>query len=241
MPRFTDTMTVKKLTRNELDAIERVAVDVFASVYDGQRDRIANAIQRASPKTQAEFEAAIGSMWREEPGLVEAAARAWYDDTARGVGIDTIRDYGMDIEWEDINDAMLDMSGERAAWFSRAMTETSMEQTQDAIVKWLSTEGSTIGDLTQQMNGIWTGPRPAAAAVTETTNIAAQSQVVAFKENGWWGYNVHTMNDSLVRPSHTATAKGGPYPISDTDHMPPINGDVNCRCFISPEMEDPNG
>jgi len=234
-------MTIKRVTRNELDAIEETAVEVFGQVYDGQRRRIANAIQRANPETIAQFEAAIGSQWREEPGLVEAAAREWYDDTARGVGLDTIKDYGMGIEWTDINDSMLRMSGERAAWFSRAMTETSMEQTQAAITDWLATEGSTIGDLTEQMQGIWTGPRPAAAAVTETTNIAAQSQAVAFTEADWWGYNVHTMNDSLVRPSHTATAKGGPYPMSDTDHMPPINGDVNCRCFISPVMEAPSG
>ena len=241
MPRFTDTVTVKKLTRNELDAIERVAVDVFASVYDGQRDRIANAIQRASPKTQAEFEAAIGSMWREEPGLVEAAARAWYDDTARGVGIDTIRDYGMDVEWNDVSDAMLKMSGERAAWFSRAMTETSMDQTQDVITKWLKTEGSTIGELEEQMNSVWTGPRPATAAVTETTEIVAKSTAVTIIESGWWGYNLRTMNDNRVRPSHTEAAAGGPYPISDTDHQPPVNDDPGCRCIITPVMEDPNG
>ncbi len=241
MLRFVDVMTVKRITRRDLDSIEKTAVDVFAQVYDGQRRRIANAIQRANPQTIAEYEAAKGSMWRDEPGLVEASASQWYDDTARRVGLDTINDYGMDIEWTDINDAMLDMSKARAGWFSRAMTETSMEQTQDAIVKWLGTDGATIGELTEQMNSIWTGPRPAAAAVTETTNIAAQSQAVTFQEAGWWGYNVHTMNDSLVRPSHTATARGGPYPISDTDHMPPINGDVNCRCFISPVMEDPNG
>jgi len=233
-------MTVKKITRNELDVIERQALDVFAQVYDGQRSRIANAIQRANPETIAQFEAAIGSQWREEPGLVEAAARQWYDDTARGVGLDTIQDYGMDLEWADVNDSMLDMSRARAGWFGRVMTETSMDQTQAVITKWLETEGVTIGELTEQMQGIWTGPRPDAAAITETTNIAAQSQVVAFNEAGWWGYNVHTMNDSLVRPSHTATAKGGPYPMSDTDHMPPINGDVNCRCFISPVMEDPS-
>lgn len=237
---FVMTMTAqKRITRREIDAIERLALDVFEAVYDGQRSRIANAIQRAAPETIAEFEAAIGSQWREEPGLVEVSARQWYDETAARVGLETIDTYGMGLEWGDVNDAMLDMSGARAGWFSRAMTETSMRQTQDTIRTWLQTEGATIGELTEQMNSIWTGPRPAAAAVTETTNIVAQSQAVTIQESGWWGYNVHTMNDSLVRHTHRETAQNGPYPISDTDHMPPINGDVNCRCFISPEMEAP--
>ena len=237
----TMTQTVKRLTRNELDKLEKIALGVFESTYDGQARRIANAIQRAAPDTIAQFESAIGSQWREEPGLVEASVRGWYDDAVEIVGLETIDTYGMDLAWADVNDSLLETSASRAGWFSRAMTETSMEQTQDVITKWRESEGGTLQDLTDSLEGVWTGPRPQSAAITETTNIVAQSEAATYEASGWWGYNVYTLNDNRVRPRHTEVARGGPYPMSDTGHLPPIDGDVNCRCGITPVLEDPNG
>ena len=238
---FVATATItaqKKLTRNEIDVIEKLALEVFNSAYLGQYDRIKNAIKRAKPETLQKF---LDDTWDDEPELVERSVRKWYDDTVEDVGLDTIETYGMDVEWATVSDDLLKTSAKRAGWFADAMTETSMEQTQDVIGKWLETEGQTLGDLVGELEGVWTGPRPQAAAITETTNIVAQSEAVVILESGYWGYDVHTMNDSRVRPHHKETAKGGPYPISDKEHLPPIGGDIGCRCFITPVMEAPNG
>lgn len=237
------TLTRKRLTRNEVDTLVQQAVPVFEEAYLGQWRRIVNAINRASPRTQAQFDAAIRAFLRgegddSEPELVQRSVQGWYNRNFVEIGRDTFRDTGLDeIEWSDINDSLLETSRARAGWFSRAMTETSVEQTQDKIAKWLDTEGGTIGELQADMKSIWTGPRPDVAALTETTNLATQSQVTVGKAAGYWGYNVRTRNDSSVRPEHKQIADDGPYPFSDTEHMPPL--DYNCRCFITFVREEP--
>jgi SPP1 gp7 family putative phage head morphogenesis protein len=233
---FVETLTVKRLTRREIDDIERLALEMFNGVYQGQYNRIGKAIRRAKLN---DYQAYINEQWKEEPELVERAVRRWYDDTAESVGMETINDYGIDLEWSDVNDSMMDMSAARAGWFARTMTDTSIDETQKVIGKWLETEGETLGDLVGKLETVWTGPRPQAAAITETTNIVAQSSLVTYRAAGWWGYNVYTMNDDRVRPHHTEVAENGPYPMNDTEHQPPINDDINCRCGITPQMEPP--
>ena len=237
LPFQVATMTAaKRITRSEIDVLEQLALEIFEAAYLGQYNRIGKAIQRAKPETLQQF---LDEQWEEEPELVERSVRKWYDDTAEDVGLDTIETYGLDVKWAEVNDSLLETSAARASWFSRAMTETSIEQTQEVIGKWLETEGQTLGMLEDTLKGVWTGPRPLAAAITETTNIVAQSEIAVGLAEGAWGYDVHTMNDDRVRPHHTATAKGGPYPISDTEHLPPIMDDINCRCFITLVMEQP--
>ena len=237
-PFQVDTLTTtKKLTREEIDVIEQLAFQIFDEAYQGQYRRIKNAIKRAKPSTLQKF--LTNPQWELEPDLVDRAVRKWYDDTVGDVGLDTIRTYGMDVQWKDVNEGLLKVSAKRAGWFAKAMTETSMEQTQEVIGKWLKEEGETIADLTDMLSTVWTGPRPRAAAVTETTNIVTESEIAIGIAEGYWGYDVHTSNDNRVRPSHTETAKNGPYPMKDTEHRPPINGDIVCRCIITLVMEAP--
>jgi len=233
---MTETIT-KRLTRDQLDTLERIALDVFEQAYTGQYGRIKNAIQRAAPDTLAAFD--NNDVWELEPDLVERAVRKWYEDNAVRIGRDTFDTIDLDTDWRDVNRTLLETSRARAGWFARAMTETSMEQSQEVITKWLDTEGGTIGDLVDSMQGVWTGPRPQTAALTETTNLVTQSEVAVGTAAGYWGYNVDTRNDSSVRPSHEAAARGGPYPFSDTEQMPPINDDYNCRCAITFVREAP--
>jgi len=234
---MTEVSAEKRLTRDQLDTLERIALDVFEQAYTGQYGRIKNAIQRAAPDTLAAFD--NNDVWELEPDLVERAVRKWYEDNAVRIGRDTFDTIDLDTDWRDVNRTLLETSRARAGWFARAMTETSMEQSQEVITKWLDTEGGTIGDLVDSMQGVWTGPRPQTAALTETTNLVTQSEVAVGTAAGYWGYNVDTRNDSSVRPSHEAAARGGPYPFSDTEHMPPINGDYNCRCAITFVREAP--
>ena len=230
--------TAKRLTPNEVDVIEQLALEMFEEAYLGQYNRISKAIQRAKPTTLARFEAA--AIWDDEPELVTEAVQKWYDDNFVATGRDVFDSIDLDAEWADVNTALLDTSKARAGWFGNAMTETSLEQTQGVITKWLDTEGSTIGELASDMQSIWTGPRPQTAALTETTNLVSQSEVTVGIAAGYWGYEVVTRNDSSVRPTHEATATGGPYPMSDTAHMPPINDDYNCRCRLVLVRKDPN-
>jgi hypothetical protein len=228
-------MARKKLTHKEIDAIHELAVDVFESAYLGQYNRIGNAIERAAPSTLSRFEAA--AIWADEPELVQQAVQKWYDDNYKEAGRDIFDTIDLDTEWADVNESLLEASAERAGWFSRAMTETSMGQTQDVIAEWLGAEDGTIGDLVKTMESVWTGPRPQTAALTETTDLVTQSAVTVGKAAGYWGYNVDTRNDNRVRPEHERIARDGPYPFSNTDNMPPL--DYNCRCAITFVREEP--
>lgn len=229
-----------KATRSDTvrDSWERKAKPVMTDVYNGQRDRISNVIERdATPETLEQF---LIEAFRLEPPIVKQAVQALFDEMVLGVAQTEQDALDVILDWETANDALLRVSAERAAWFADAMTQTSLKQTQGIITDWLSAEG-TLAELEERISKVWVGPRPDAAAITETTNLVAQSRHVAWTESGVvWGYNVRTMNDSLVRPSHTEAARNGPYPLSDTTHQPPIDGDVNCRCFTSPVIRNPD-
>lgn len=223
-------------SQKELERWERRAKPVFRTVYEGQMSRVSKAIGRASPETVQQF---LAEQFRKEPALVKQAVILFYDNMARMVGEDALDDFALTASFDEINEALFRLSNERAGLFARAMTETSVRQSQVIVQDWLQTEGSTVGQLRARMRGVWTGPRPDVAATTETTFMASESKAVAWEAADVWGYNVHTMNDDLVRESHDEVADNGPYPMSDTQHRPPINGDPNCRCFISPEREAP--
>lgn len=217
---------------------ERIALELFKGVYMGQMSRIMNAIQRADPATVA---AMLSEAFYLEPTLIETATRKFYDDMAYSGGQDALDDFDLTADHDEIRDSLTALSRARGGWFAKAMTETSIEQTHEKVSKWLDTEGGTVADLREEVAKVWTGPRPAAAATTETTFMFSESRFVSWEASGVWGYGVNTMNDDRVRDTHKDAAKNGPYPLSDRDHRPPVYGDVNCRCTAYPVREAPNG
>lgn len=219
-------------------AWERRATPVFRGVYDAQMRRLLNAISRATPETIVVL---LSEQWSKEPAVVQAAVQAFYDEMALAVGGAAFADLPTPDDWQVIADSLFTASRRRAGAFAATMTETSMKQTQDVIAAWLDTPEATTGELRDMMRGVWTGPRPDAAAVTETTYMYSQSRHTAWQAAGFWGYSIVTMNDGHVRPSHEEAAKNGPYPFSDTTHQPPVNDDVNCRCVSVPVLENPYG
>lgn len=233
---MTETELKKINPRRYVDVWEQQAMELFERVYMGQYKRIGNAIKRAENNTLEQY---LSQQWRAEPDLVKQAVKQFYDEMAFGSAEQAARMWELPVDWDKANELLFRVSAERAGWFSRAMTETSMRQSQAVVRDWLQTEGGTLGDLVKQMERVWTGPRPLAAAITETTNLVAQSNIAAYKAAGVWGYNVYTMNDDRVRPTHTEVAQNGPYPLEDTEHTPPLFGDINCRCVTAPVREQP--
>lgn len=235
------TVLLKKLTpkqaRELRDAWERQALPVFRGIYQGQYDRITKVIRRVDDA--ALIEQFLAEQWLDEPRLVRAAARTWYDAIAFNLGQSALDDYELYASFDVLNELLFSLSNERAQYFANAMTRTSMRQTQVVIRQWLD-DGGKRSELVERVARVWTGPRPEAAAVTETTYMAAHSKLTSWRAAGVWGYNVRTMNDSAVRDTHREVSAQGPYPLSDTQHAPPVNGDVNCRCIVIPFLDNPN-
>lgn len=232
------TLTVKRIDpRLTRDQWERLAIKLFQGVYEGQMSRILKAIQRAAPET---IEAVMAQQYYIEPAVIKAAVQKFYDDVAFSGGEAALLDYEIYADWDTVQESLFRLSRARSGWFARAMTETSQRQTQLVVRDWLTTPAATVRDLREQVAAVWTGPRPSVAATTETTYMFSESRFVTWDQAGVWGYGINTRNDSRVRASHERAALDGPYPLSDTEHRPPIFGDPNCRCTPYPVMENPN-
>ena len=216
----------------------QLALEIFRGVYDGQMARVMKTLARdADPATVA---AIMARQYYIEPSLVKATVQKFYDDMALSGGQAALDDYDLTADWDDVQEGLFTMSRARSGWFARAMTETSQRQTQLIVRDWLQTEGSTVRQLREQVTQVWKGPRPNAAATTETTYVFAESRRVAWQASGVWGYGINTRNDDRVRDTHKEAAAQGPYPLSDREHYPPVYGDVNCRCTPYPVRENPN-
>ncbi len=228
------TISAVKITHR--DKLEKQALKVFKDIYNAQYGRISNVIQRASKESLEGF---LAAAFEKEPALVKRAASTWYQAVALNAGETSLNAYNLYADYDRLNDFLFELSNSRAGWFADAMTQSSLRQTQTITSNWLDTEGSTFAELVEKVEAVWTGPRPEAAARTETTFMANNAEIVSWQAAGVWGYQPFTMNDSAVRESHRQYAAQGPYPITDTQHRPPY-GDVNCRCGVTPVERNPN-
>ena len=231
----TDTPFIKNdRVRNKW---EREALEVFRRVYLNQWNRTRRVIRGAE---RAELRGLLEQFFQNDPVRVAGEAGPFFDDLMSEVSAAALREIGSSADPDPIMEAIIKLSDDTAAVFANTMTATSRRMTFSIIESWLLDEGATIGDLTRRLERIWTGPRPDAAATTESTRLVAESRRVAWEANGAiWGYEVRTKNDGRVRPTHKEIAENGPYPLSDTSHLPPLNGDVNCRCTIVAVLEPP--
>ena len=216
---------------------EREALEVFRRVYLNQWNRTRRVIRGSE---RAELRGLLEQFFQNDPTRVASDVGPFFDDLMSEVSAAALREIGSSADPDPIMEAIIKLSDDTAAIFANTMTATSRRMTFSIIESWLLDEDATIGDLTRRLERIWTGPRPDAAATTESTRLVAESRRVAWAANGAiWGYEVRTKNDGRVRPTHKEIAENGPYPPSDTSHLPPLNGDVNCRCTIVAVLEPP--
>lgn len=244
------------MTPEERDRIERQALEFFSDLYASQGDRTLAAVGDGSA-SDAELLARINELYATEAQRGASAyagfwraimiAVAFQSLTGEGVGADNpaLNDDGSGIS-PQLNDALERYLMEMARLFGNRYSENSLRLTFAGIERWRE-QGGDVGDLRAILGSVWEGPRPNAAATTETTRVVNLGQNTAWAEAGFYGYNVRTRQDSNVRQPHQDIADAGPYPITDEDHRPPFNRifppelSINCRCITSPVVEPPNG
>lgn len=216
---------------------EREALEVFRRAYLNQWNRTRRVIRQSE---RDELLQALEQLFSSEPQAVAREVRPFFDSLMTEVSAAALREVGASADPDPVIQAIINLSNDESLVFANRITETSRRMTYSIVESWLLDDGATIGQLTDRLSRIWTGPRPDAAATTESTRLVAESRRVAWDANGAiWGYEVRTKNDGRVRPTHKEVANNGPYPLSDTQHLPPINGDVNCRCTIVAVVEPP--
>ena len=228
-----------KTPASERDSWELRALKVFTRAYAEQQGRILPILLKAD---RDDILRLIGELFDGESDEVQAAVASFMDDLAEAVSAAAFVEAGVSADPDTVILAINQLVDETARIFATTMSENSRRLTFSIAESWLQTPGATVGDLRKRMRRVWKGPRPDAAATTETTRLVARTRLTSWQASGViWGYDVRTKNDDRVREDHRLIAAAGPYRLDDLRGMPPINGDINCRCVISPVVEDPNG
>lgn len=205
-------------------------------VYGNQAARTLREIRRLDNAN--DIIQAIAQLYQAEPARVKREVQRFFDDVAFDTSERAAREVGSNADPDALSDAIFSLSQEAAQTFARRMSETSLRLQYAIIEDWRSTPGATKKDLIDRIRRIWAGPRPAAAATTETTRLVAQTRAKTYQESGIQKYAIVTRNDDRVRPRHKEIASNGPYDITDANAPLPPFGDVNCRCGIRPIIED---
>ena len=183
---------------------------------------------------------ALAQMFGQEVETVKAEILPFYDALTADVSAAALREIGGGADPEALQPAIFRLSERLSRTFAKQMSDNSLKIMYGMVEDWRQTPGANKGDLIERMERIWTGPRPAAAATTETTRLVAETRHESWEQSGIVaGYEIVTKNDDRVRSRHKEIAAGGPYPISDRDHLPPF-GDVNCRCTAVPVLRGAN-
>lgn len=114
----------------------------------------------------------------------------------------------------------------------RGITDTNADQ----IGEWFSNYAAgefNRGDLFTRLNWFFGPDRANMIATTEITRAYATGNRLAWLETGIvQEYTFNTAGDDLVDQDCADVEAGNPYPITDTEHLPPLH--VNCRCYIQP-------
>ncbi len=218
-----------KAIDRELAKLIDAALSVFTSVYSGQLGRLLEWITGGGETDLTLFFAA-------DELVVADEIAPWFAETLTDSARAAFASLEATGEFADVTRVIAILTDEMAATFAQHMTANSLVQTQTIVTEWLA-NGGTRQELIDALTPVWEGPRPEFAANTEPTRVLARGRLEAFRASGVVsGYRVRTQNDDRVRERHADIARGGPYSLNDTEHLPPF-GDVNCRCEIVEVIE----
>lgn len=174
----------------------------------------------------------FSDMRADEVDAVTQDVLPFYQDVI-GAGADEGASLVPSVDWDLVNQDVLQLARDRAQWFAENMVDASYSQLDSVVGDWIES-GGTLQDLLDQVDeSVWGGDRPDLAAITETTTLFAEGNLLAFRSSGVVdAYNVNTANDDKVCQVCLDASENGPYPIDDDEHKPAFHpGD---RCWITP-------
>jgi SPP1 gp7 family putative phage head morphogenesis protein len=157
---------------------------------------------------------------------------------------------GFAVEWDMLNQAVLDYT--RRYGFSLvnidgdlSIVKTTRDQMREIFLRWQRGELGDRGlpDLVRALDPLFGSERARRIAVTETTRLFAEGNLIAWRTGGVTHKIWHTAMDELVCPI-CAPLEGKKVRL-DAPFSPPVrdwNGDhppahVNCRCWLTCQTE----
>lgn len=133
------------------------------------------------------------------------------------------------------NQAAIDYAKQYRYSLIKGITDTTREQTQNAVAGWLQS-GQSLDVLEQQIAGIFSEGRAHSIAITETTRVVAEGNAMVWKSTGFVNrVRFNTVVDDRVCPL-CEPLDGEEFDVDDYGHKPPIH--TGCRCFNTPVVDE---
>jgi len=139
------------------------------------------------------------------------------------------------VDWDMVNQKVLQYAKDYRYSLIKGITETTQEQTQQAITDWML-EGSPLDALTSRLELIYDNPvRAEMIATTEVTRLFAEGNRQAWETTGFVNQMViQTAEDDRVCPI-CSPLSGTHISVADHDAIPPFH--VRCRCWLKPVVD----
>lgn len=139
------------------------------------------------------------------------------------------------LDWNKVNKQVLNYAKEYRYSLIKGITDTTRQQTQQAISDWMM-EGSPLDALTTRLDVIYNNPvRAQMIATTEVTRLFAEGNRQAWESTGFINQMVwQTAEDDRVCPI-CSPRSGSKISVADHDAIPPAH--VNCRCWLKPIVD----
>jgi SPP1 gp7 family putative phage head morphogenesis protein len=227
-----DELADQPIDWEERERRERAAQRVFAAAYDGQMKRVQAVLKDTDPDGVPD---ALAQTWATEPGQMVQSVLPLFDDVASQAAQQALDVLPLGVDWEGVNQAVLQLAQDTAELWAKSATDTSQAQVSKIIADWIRT-GGTMDDLMLRVARVWEGPRADVAAITEVTRLYAEGNRAAWAASGvvtmakW-----QTARDEAVCPI-CGPKRGTTRPIDDTSGLPPAH--PRCRCWITPVIRE---
>lgn len=141
-------------------------------------------------------------------------------------------DLTVGIDWQLVNERVSQWAQGYTYDLIKGITATSRNDVAAAVNSWIAGD-TTKKQLADSLINTFGPVRSKMIAATEITRVYAQGNQEAWKETGFVQmYQFITVGDSDVDDICQETEAAGPYPIDDSEHLPPLH--INCRCYIQP-------
>jgi len=180
----------------------------------------------------------VSQQWRITEGMAQRLKAALYDSVSLGVNVslDLLEQVGISFDYTMVLDEALEWARNYSYELITGIESTGRDVVARAVARFIEA-GKPLEELAGELASIYSGPRAAMIASTETTRAFYEGQVASFRGSGaikkmeW-----RTARDERVCPTcgplhGKRTAMGGTF----DGITPPAH--PRCRCWIAPVVE----
>ena len=180
----------------------------------------------------------VSQQWRITEGMEKRLKAALYDSVSLGVNVslDLLEQVGISFDYTMVLDEALEWARNYSYELIQGIEATGREIVSRAVARFIET-GKPLEELAGELASIYSGPRAAMIASTETTRAFYEGQVASFRGSGVIKkMEFRSSRDERVCPScgplhGKRTELGGTF----DGITPPAH--PRCRCWIAPVVE----